>query len=450
MKKIYKFIVPVVKGFVYCAMAVQIVFGILYIGSNFMTVPQFYETARYVDMAETQVVDEYAGILYPMLIRFCRMLPIIPYQIPIYILQILMGIFGVYHFACTWTDRKGLAMGCSLWMNTIPFVAQAHVTVLPHSLAFSFLVLMLLEVLKGTKNREPLSLKDLGIVLCSFTVLVQLGREYFFAGFLLVGWAICLQLYYKKQRVLMFGISTLISVGILVSNMAIYKATQTPGAYGRIQRSFESAVFQRVGMSTMTDRFMIYMPVEMKECFSGDDLEEFAKYPYKLQHVLGPTLESRYTRDYANKIYWKMGLLGFGNATRDNLLSIAEDTLNYAFPAGMYLSWRNGQDRGITSWNYQQFLEQAPEMSVEYMKVCQGLWLLGFGVSMAVAIVVVCHGRNLYVRIWLPVVVFMAAFALYFALQGENVFDYKLALLPLVLSYAWIACVFSHWERVLK
>ena len=450
MKNVYKIILPVIKGFVYCAMAIQIVLGVLYIGKSFMTVPHFYETERYLVMAETLVIDEYAGILFPLLIRLCWLIPLIPYQITLYVIQIIVGIFSVYHFAGTWTEQKRVAIGCSLWINTIPFVAQAHVTVLPHSLAFSFLVLMLLEVLKYTKSKQPLMITDFGVVLCSYIILVQLGREYFFAGTLLVVWAVLLQLYHKKQKALMLGVTVLISVGVLVSNLAIYEVTQTKGAYGRIQRSFQAAFFQRVGMSTMTDRFMIYMPEEMGECFSSSDLEEFAKYPYRLQYEFGPMLEARYTRNYANRLYWKMGLLGLGNATKDSLQSIAEDTLNYALPAGMYFTWRNGDDKGITSWNYQQFMEQAPELSVTYVKLCQYLWMIGFALSTALGIIVVCHRRKFYIRIWLPTVTFVAAFGLYFALQGANVYDYKLALLPLALSYAWIACVFLHGEKVLR
>ena len=450
MKNVYKIILPVVKGFVYCAMAIQIVLGVLYIGRNFMAVPQFYETERYLVMAETLVIDEYAGILFPLLIRLCRLIPLIPYQIPLYLIQILVGILSVYHFAGTWTEQKGVAIGCSLWINTIPFVAQAHVTVLPHSLAFSFLVLMLLEVLKYTKNKEPLVITDSAVVLCSYVILVQLGREYFFAGTLLVAWAVLLQLYHKKQKALMLGVTVLISLGVLVSNLAIYEVTQTKGSYGRIQRSFQAIFFQRVGMSTMTDRFMIYMPEEMGESFTSNDLEEFAKYPYRLQYEFGPMLEARYTRNYANGLYWKMGLLGFGNATKDSLQSIAEDTLNYVLPAGMYFTWLDGNEKGITSWNYQQFIKQAPELSVTYVKICQYLWLFGFALSTAVGIIVVCHRRKLYVRIWLPTVIFVAAFGLYFALQGANIYDYKLALLPLALGYAWIACVFLHGEKVLR
>ena len=450
MKIVYKIILHVIKGFVYCAMAIQIVLGVLYIGKNFMTVPQFYETERYLVMAETLVIDEYAGILFPLLIRLCRLIPLIPYHIPLYVIQIIVGIFSVYHFAGTWTEQKRVAIGCSLWINTIPFVAQAHVTVLPHSLAFSFLVLMLLEVLKYTKSKEQLMITDFGVVLCSYIILVQLGREYFCAGTLLIVWAVLLQLYHKKQKALMLGVTVLISVGVLVSNLAIYEVTQTKGAYGRIQRSFQAAFFQRVGMSIMTGRFMIYMPEEMGESFSSNDLEEFAKYPYRLQYEFGPTLEARYTRNYANGLYWKMGLLGFGNATKDSLQGIAEDALNYMLPAGMYFTWRNGDDKGITSWNYQQFMERAPELSVTYVKLCQYLWLIGFALSTAFGIIVVCHRRKFYIRIWLPTVTFVAVFGLYFALQGANVYDYKLALLPLALSYAWIACVFLHGEKVLR
>ena len=450
MKNFYKLILPVVRGFVYGAMAIQIVLGILYIGSNLMAVPQFQETARYLEMAETLVVDEYTGILYPLLLRLCSILPVVPFQIPLYLIQIFVAVFCVYHFACTWTDRKGVALGCSLWINTIPFVAQAHVTVLPHSLVFSFLVLMLLEVLKGTKHKEPLNMMDFAVLLCSYTILVQLGREYFFAGTLLVVWAILLQIYHKEQKVLLFGVTTLISLGILISNLAIYKGTQTQGAYGRIQRSFQAVVLQRVGMSTMKERFMIYMPNEIRECFTGNELEEFAKYPYKLQTEFGPVLEDCYGKKYANELYWKLGLLGFGNATKDSVKSIAEDTLNYAMPAGVYFTWRDGNEKGITSWNYQQFIEQAPALSVMYVTVCQCLWLLGFGLCTAVGIMIALHRRNLYMRIWLPVVTYVGAYALYFALQGENIYDYKLALLPLALSYAWIACVFFRKERALK
>ena len=356
MKKIAKFSWSVIKGFVFTTMVLQIVLGAIYIGRNFMTVPVFQETTRYLQMAETLRIDEYTAVLYPLLLRLLSGITFIPFQIPLYVLQILVGIFSAYHFANTWTEKKSTAWLCSLWINTIPFVAQAHVTVLPHSLAFSFLILIFLELFKGIRHKQPLSMTDFAIVLCSYTLLVQLGREYFMPATLLLLWTVFLQLYQKANKMLLMGVTMLISLGIFISNAAIYQTTQISGANGRIQRSMEAALFQRLGMSTMTDRFIIYMPKEIEECFTGEELENFARYPYRLQEEFGPVLEERYGKQYANELYWKMALLGFGNATKDNLLDITEDTLGYAFPAGMYFTWRDGDLKGLTGWNYQPSL----------------------------------------------------------------------------------------------
>lgn len=449
MKKFCSVIMPVVKGFFYCAMAIQIVLGVLYIGCNFMAVPQYRETAVYLEMTENFVADEYTGILYPLLVWLCDAIPLIPFQIPIYLIQIFAGILCVYHFVCVWTEKKSLAFVCALWVNTIPLVAQVHMSVLPHSLAFSFLVLMFLEVLKGTRYREALSVMDWAVLLCSYTILIQLDREYLWVGTCGLIWAVFLQLYMKGPKVLMFLVTMLICSGIFISNVAIYKVTQTEGYYGRIQRSVEAAFFQRVGMSTMTDRFMIYMPKEINDCFSGKELEEFARYPYKLQNEFGPTLEARYGKEYANELYWKMGWLGLGNATMDTLKDIGEDTLGYMFPAARYFTWRDGDVKGVTSWNYQQFIEQAPHLSVAYIQICQSLWGLGFGVSIAAGIAMLFHRRKLYAWLWMPVLAYMAAYGLYFALRGANIYDYKFALLPLALNYAWVVCMLNVAGREL-
>ena len=52
MKKLVQVFLPVLQGFLVCAAALQIVLGIVYIGKNFMVVPQFRDTAIYLEMAE--------------------------------------------------------------------------------------------------------------------------------------------------------------------------------------------------------------------------------------------------------------------------------------------------------------------------------------------------------------------------------------------------------------
>ena len=450
MKKFAKFSWSVIKGFVYTTMVMQIVLGVIYIGRNFMTVPVFQETTRYLEMAETLRFDEYTAALYPLLLRFMSSIAFIPFQIPLYVIQIAVGVLCAYHFAYTWAEKKHTAWLCSLWINTIPFVAQAHVTVLPHSLAFSFFLLISWKLFKGIRRKEHLSMIEFTVVLCSYTLLVQLGREYFIPATMLLLWTTLLQFYQKSNRFLLVCVSILISFGVLTSNAAIYQTTQIPGTNGRIQRSMKAALFQRLGMSTMTDRFIIYMPEEIEECFTGEELEIFARYPYRLQEEFGPVLEERYGKQYANELYWKMALLGFGNATKDNLLDIMEDTFNYAVPAGMYFNWRDGNLKGLTGWNYQQFIKQAPQLAAAYAQNSQVFWLIGLGASIIAVIVLMTQRKNLLIRLWVPTGIYIMVNALYFAMQGANVYDYKLALFPLALSYAGILGIFFRTNRFVE
>ena len=145
-----------------------------------------------------------------------------------------------------------------------------------------------------------------------------------------------------------------------------------------------------------------------------------------------------------------MALLGFGNATKDNFKDIAEDTLNYAFPTGMYFTWRNGELKGLTGWNYQQFLEQNPSLAVFYVNLCQGFWSIGFIVSIAASFVMMIYHRKLLLRFWLPVAGYVMLNALCFAVQGANVYDYKLALFPMALSYAWVLSIFFYANKYME
>ena len=435
MKKVSCLCLPVIKGFVFCAVVLQIVLGAIYIGSNFSVVPQFRDTSIYLEMAEEFIPDEYTGLLYPGLVKLCSSLGMIPYQIPIYLIQLSLGVFCVYHFVSTWTDRKVVAIICALWVNTIPFVAQAHVTVLPHSLALSFLLLMFLQVLKGMVRHKPLSFTDWGLLMCSFSIIVQLTEEYLWAGALLVLWACILQFYAVSHKVLLCFVSLLISAGILVSNLAVLSSTQHPGYYGRIQNTASSVFFQRVGVVALEGKYFPHLPIEVQQCFQESELKGIRLYPYKVQTEFGPTLEARYGKEEANVLYRQLGNLGLEFATKDNLIAIGKDTLAYALPLANYIAWQSGHNGGATVWNYQQFIQQAPAFSVMYAKVCHFLWLLGFSVSVVMCILRVYRTRKMYWRLWGPVVVYVLVYALLFALRGMDVYDYKLSLLPMVLGY---------------
>ena len=435
MKKLVQVFLPVIRGFLVCAAALQIVLGIVYIGKNFMAVPQFRDTTIYLEMAERFVVDEYTGILYPLLVKLCKSISFIPYQIPIYMIQLVAGVYSVYHFVCTWTEQRFSAFLCALWINTIPFVAQAHVTVLPHSLAMTCLLLMSLQVLKGSVQRRRLTIMEWAQLWCSFIILAQLDRAYLLPGILFAVWGAFLQFYNVTHKALLFGVSLFIGIGMLITNLAIYDAVQTPGYYGRIQRTASSAFFQRTGVATLKGKYRIYMPEEVQDSFTWEELDQISKYPYKIQNEFGPTLEARFGQERAEEIYFALGMLGLVTATKDNAVNIAEDVVSYALPLGAYATWQNGELKGATSWNYQQFIHEAPVLSVHYAKVCNFLWSVLFGMSLAICFALGVCRKRWCVRIRLPATGCVLIYAVYFAMGGTDVYDYKNALLPMVMSY---------------
>ena len=386
-------------------------------------------------------MDEYTGVLYPLIVKICCLIPFIPYQIPIYLIQLSLGIGSVYHFVHSWVDRKVYALVCALWINTIPFVAQAHVTVLPHSLAMTGLVIMILPVLKGSVHRRTLTVMEWAELICAFVILAQLDRAYLLPGMICLVWASVLQLYNVTHKIMMCSVSLFCAVGMLIVNFALYDVVQTPGYYGRIQRTVASTLFQRTGLITLNGKYHMYLPEEVQEAFSGDDLDNISRFPYMVETEFGPLLEARYGAEKAKQLYMDLAMFGLNMATKDIVVDITEETIYYAFPLIAYNVWQETDLEGSTSWNYQQFLGEAPVVATNYIRVANVLWCVLLGSSVLTYVLWGVKSRKFGVRIWVPTMGTLILYAACFAMGGMGTFDYKVALLPMILSYAPIACL---------
>lgn len=434
MKKVNQIIMPAVWGFVLCAVALQVVFGIAYICKNFGQVPRFYDTTMYLKMADTLVLDEYTGILYPLLIRLCKAVPVIPYQCILYAVQLGLGLYTVFRFADTWIPKKRISVLCAVYVNTIPFIAQAHVTVLPYALTFSCMVFMLLQVVKAAVEKRALFLREWAVVTGIYVVLAQLSRASLFVGGILLVWAAFLQLHAEAGKVRLFAAGMLVCISAFVCNMGLYHVTQTPGVYDRIQYSWEAVFFQRTGSSVLSEKYMLYMPQEIGDTFSAQDVNGFGKYHYQVEYEFGPILEDKYGRERANEIYRDLGKLALENAAKKTLLYITEDTLAYAVPLLSYESWQSGEDKGAVSWNYTQFMSYTPVLSSAYARICHALWGILFLMSVAVCFLKGVFSHKAYIRIWLPVLLFIGIYSLGIALETPA-YDYKKALLQMAAGY---------------
>lgn len=446
MKNLLGKALPVIKGFVFCGVLLQIVLGFIYIGSNITSVPAYWETTIYTEIAQKFILDEYMTGIYPFLIKLFSWITFVPYQIPIYLLQIALGIFSVYKIAEGWTGDVKTSIVIALWVNTLPFVAQAHVTVLPHAFVWTIMAVMVSIVAKATYEKRTLPLRDWIYLLTGFTLIAQLDNSYFIVACLLLLWGCFLQWYQACKKVLAVSLATLACVVIILGNIGIHIGTQTPGYYGRMQRSVEAAVFQRFGTSVLLEELIYYMPEEVKTSFGGKELEAFQKYPYQLQRNFGPTLEARYGKERANEIYLELGQLGLQNATKNTASAIAKDTLNYAFPMGMYHTWQEDHAMGATSWNIQQFLRNAPKISTFYMCVAQIGWWIGLLAGAVCGILAFGSKHRNGLRLSICLVMYVILYSMFFALRGTGIYDYKLALLPLIIAcipacYSGIYCL---------
>ena len=443
MKKVFNVFLPIVKGFLYCFVLIQVIAGIVYIVHNFGHVPQFRETGIYLKMAEQFVADEYTGVLYPLLVTLWVSIFGTYYFVPMYLLQLAAGLFGVYQFVYTFTDRKWFAVLCTLWINTVPVILQMHLAVLPYSFIFTCMLCMLGTVLKAFLQKRMLQFKEWGGLLCAFTLLCQLTRGYMLIGMLFLVWALLLQLYAQKHKVLLSLVTFAICVGIIVCNLAVYYGTEKAGCYGRIQHSVSSMMFQRFSEPVLHEKFMIYMPVEISECFTWTDIELYHRYPYKLQTEMGPILEERYGTKRAEEIFYAMGRLGLEVAAKENMTALTEDVLSYAFPQVAFINVRDGEIKGMTSWNYQQFTRTNAVFSIYYFNVCQYLWMVGTVLSLICFFLWYGQNRRWFVRVWLPVILILLGTGALLSIRGAGLYDYRQALLAAACMYTPLCFVLA-------
>lgn len=434
MNRVKDFFGNAARGFLLCAFLIQVLCGIFYMLYGFSRVPQYSETNVYLQMAETFVMDDYTGIFYPAIVKLCRMFTVVPYQVPIYILQIAAGLFSAYWFLRVWFSGKN-AWLCALLLNTIPFVAQMHVAVLPYSLAASGLLVLLRPLLEGSRRKRPLSPSGWGLLVIQGIWLSQLTRGYLpmvAAAFL---WGIVLQRHALRGRVAGGFFAAVLLLGVLAGNIYVYRATEVTGAYDRMEHCWQAVLFRRFGYETFEEKYQIYMPEEITEQFDSWEMNYTRLHPYRLDTVIAKELSGHYSRERVHQIYLELGKLGLEVAAKDNLLHLAQDTAAYLFPLGEYFVWNRGTYLSCDSWNYQQFLGDNSRFAAFYIRSCYAVGILLFACSLFYGCFDTWKSGGKKRDTLVGLLSFLLWTALVKAMQGTSVYDYRQATLALMVSY---------------
>ncbi len=420
-------------------MGMQIIPGIAWLAVNFTDLPLFHETFLLEQAADTLVVDEYIGILYPLLLKAIMWISgvvQISYHIPVYILQLLAaGFAAVYMLRCSgWiSGSRGLRMikyaYGTAYLVTFPLLLQMHLAVLPYSLATSVAIILICDGLHYLYNvnqvRGTVLIRLCGLWMLNFLLVPEYS---WILGVFVVAVLVRVMLGNKqwRTRILLCILSTVLCFGV------IGQTTQTPGSMGRMQKTVSSSLLSRFIWPYFVS-YSYFWPEEIQDTFEGSELFYSTKYTEAMFYEFGSIMEEKYGRDAADDIYLDMAITALGLDTRRILTDAGRDFGAYLCPQAAFQLQRNDNYGSLLSWNYGRLQDQAPLLTKYYVNMSFAGW--NVMCILGVLLILVCkRGRILSCgSVILGISILFMAF--WYTMQGAGIQDYKKALL---LSFLWL------------
>ncbi len=374
--------------------------------NNILTVPSFAETQALLEMSQSWVLDEYVGAVYVALIAAARGLQNllgIPFQIPLYLLQLGLGLTSVHCFLGEVFKRRDTAEGeyparacgfkpwllwlVSAYVNTIPFLVQAHFAVLPYSLASAVYLFLATSLVRLVRRTDALGDEVLGpkvlasrvleiVFLWSLSALV-LPEYGVLAGVLVVPFVLYVGIKHTHLRGWMVIVVVL---GVLCSG-ALQLVTTQEGSRGRMQNTLEAQAVRRLVWPDIF-RISAFWGPEITENFTTEELMEISMAPERMIDVFGPRLEGIYGVERANELYVDMAKTALSINTKAVAKQLAMDMGAYFCPQVAIGLETRGIGGTYTGWNYEKL--QAQNIVVTNLYVEWGL--LGFAVLLFLAI----------------------------------------------------------------
>lgn len=442
MEKRVSFIKKSIKGLFVISMAVQIILGILWMGANFLSVQQFAETKEYLEASRTFRLDEYMGILYPLILRICPLYPVL------YLLQLIAAFLS----NCIFMSFSGIGreklFDCknifgALYLMTIPFIMQLHMSVLPQSFVLSLLFVQLAYGLRFLRKKAEKELKGFIICCVLWAGMALLLPDYLWLGGITVFVSLLVSVGRRcgLKRMLTY---TACAAGCILFVLGVNALTQTPGSRGNIQRTLGAAMVSRLAWPNFEDNYYFW-PEEVKAVMSPMDGRAISQYADNVKKVMGPMFEKAFGKEQANAYYWQMALRCFSDRTKEVLLRIEADYMAYLFAP--FSVWHQLAGGGVSysGYNYDRMWAQAKELSRVYMQY--GKYSLYTGLVFALAMACIRIGKKqkpLKKGVISLCIVQVLIQVLWYTMSGTWMMDYKNV--PIIMAL-WYACILWGWKQ---
>lgn len=444
MEKKILFMKKSIKGLAVIGMTVQIGLGLIWMCVNLFSMQEFGEAAEYIEVSRSFVLDEYLSILYPtllFLLRFCFREKI--YLLVLYLLQTAVAFCCgcVFLQAARGAEGKvfvGKNVFGALYLITIPFVMQLHLSVLPFSLLSSLFLLLLGFCLKLYRSKTGEKTKLLAGICVLWIIMSLLMPDYIWLGVLPLVWIVGLAFKKrwagKEKKFLLMGMVMALLVVISVNAL-----TQQPGSRGKIQRSLGAAMVSRLAWPCFEANYYFW-PEEVKMVMPQLAAREIDRYADNVKLVMGPLFEEEFGKEQANKYYWQMALRCFSDRTKEVLPRITGDFASYLFTPFAVCYQFSGGGTSYSGWNYDRMWAQAEDLTGVYVDYALYSFFVGMAIALIGALLKVLGRKRL--PAWNGGVCLCVACALFqsfwYTMSGTYMMDYKNVPVVMILWYALV------------
>lgn len=421
-------------------MSIQIILGIIWVVGNFNTIQQFGESYEYVEISDTYVIDEYIGVLYPVLIQGTKLLEkitSIPFFMFLYVLQLGIAIISTFYLTSLIINKK-YRIVVGMYLTTIPMVLQFHMAILETSLVTSFTLCLIAKGLSMTLGLEEDKIKfEYGevenhkkylkwvqgvLIICILWVLTALlSPEYSYLSGIFVAVILLLasnqshkeNVEIRRQNIVVIKqqknrnkviIKTMTSVGIIFLTsmviMGIENLTQKPGSRSKVEQSIEVSMFSRVVTPSLSSNYYFW-PEEVKQIMTIEEARELSKRVDNVTDILGPKFEATFGKEAAKNYFKQMTIRCFQDRTKEVVERIWKDGVDYTLIPLTMMENIRGEGNSKTGWNFSRMKEKMPMFTTGFF--LYGFTSLAFVVGLVVIkifyLIIFKYGKNLIDKI---------------------------------------------------
>ncbi|MFI3236955.1 MAG: hypothetical protein R3Y47_02865 [Lachnospiraceae bacterium] len=303
------------------------------------------------------------------------------------VLQVMLALGATYYGARS-IFSKEKAVFTALIINTIPFVAQAHLASYIYSVIFSITILAIACCkVQYTKNKSK-HIRRLGIVLA------------------------------------------------FIFPIVMFTTSITGEDFSNLKSAIGMTAVERFAWPHLDGIYKQWMPEEVLEVFTDGDLTSVSIYPYRVESEWQPTMEAALGVDKAFEVNLAVAHMGLEQCTLLNVQNILLDTISYASPYAVLDKYLSGRVISATSFNFQLFRERTPELATKYFWITYRL----LGCMLFLTVPCIIYALNKKQRMtYLKNTALLGFYFLYvgfiLSLQGTDCFDYKQSLLQISVYY---------------